>query len=83
MPDWRLQGQEQFLKGASLIKQKYNKYREDWEHDHCEFCGEKFSEKPEDLYMGYSTADSYHWICEDCYNEFREIFQWVIIESLS
>ncbi len=71
MTDWRLQGQERFLKGVSLAKQNYRRYREGWEHDHCEFCGAKFSERPEDLNVGYATTDCYHWICEDCYKDFK------------
>lgn len=78
--DWRLQGQENYLKGISLSKQSYEKYREAWEHDHCEFCCAKFSERPEDMHVGYATANRYHWVCLNCFLDFREMFQWIVVD---
>ena len=40
--DWRLQGQEEFLQGVQLYWRHYARYSENWDHDHCEFCGVKF-----------------------------------------
>jgi hypothetical protein len=78
--DWRRQGQEKYLKGVKLFYRKYKPYSEEWEHDHCEFCGEKFSEKEgEGLKTGYVTANNYHWICDKCYKDFKEEFEWEII----
>jgi len=55
--DWRLQGQEKYLKGVTLYLKKYIKYRNAWDHDHCEFCWAKFSLEgsPDDLDEGYLT----------------------------
>lgn len=83
MSDWRLQGQDNFLKGVFLGRKPYRKYREGWDHDHCEFCGAKFSERPEDLNVGYATADNYHWVCEQCFKDFNQMFQWNILDSPS
>jgi hypothetical protein len=77
-PDWRLQGQERFLHGVTLLKKRYHKYRDGWEHDHCEFCGRKFSEAPGDMHIGYATTDNYHWVCEDCFNDFSQVFDWKV-----
>jgi hypothetical protein len=74
--DWRLQGQEKYLKGVVLEKRHYKRYRKNWEHDHCEFCNRKFSEDLKDLNIGYSTIDCYHWICENCFNDFKNMFEW-------
>jgi hypothetical protein len=54
--DWRLQGQEKYLKGVSLNLKKYSTYHDAWDHDHCEFCWAKFSLKgsSEDLDEGYA-----------------------------
>jgi len=79
MSDWRLQGQESFLQNVSLKKSIYKKYRNNWEHDHCEFCGSKFSENKEDLNSGYVTLDNYHWICESCFQDFKEKFHWTVL----
>lgn len=42
--DWRLQGQERYLKGVALALRKYQRFAPNpsWDHDHCEFCGAKF-----------------------------------------
>lgn len=79
MNDWRLQGQEKYLKGVVLQRKKYQRYRPGWDHDHCEFCGAKFSEGlPDTLHEGYSTTDNYHWICDDCFKDFKDQFEWKV-----
>lgn len=74
--DWRYAGQERYLKNATLKYAHFNSSLRD--HDHCEFCYAKFSDKSNDLHDGYCTLDAYHWICPDCYHDFKEIFQWKI-----
>jgi hypothetical protein len=76
MPDWRLQGQERYLKGVKLYWVKYTLYREGWDHDHCEFCWRKFAIQGGDLTEGYTTKNHYHWICKACYEDFKEMFHW-------
>jgi hypothetical protein len=70
--DWREQGQENYLNGLKFKKQKYVKYRDDWDHDHCEFCSKKICENTECLNEGYATSDKYRWICLDCFQTFKE-----------
>lgn len=79
--DWRRQGQEKFLRKATLVFRQYNPNSAAWEHDHCEFCGSRFSLMDGDLNAGYSTIDGYHWICTQCYNDFKEEFEWRVIDS--
>ena len=78
--DWRLQGQEKYLKGVTLYLKKYIKCCNTWDHDHCEFCWAKFSleDSPDDLDEGYATQDNYHWICKRCFGDFKDIFQWKV-----
>ena len=78
--DWRLQGQEKYLKGAVLSWEKYRAPRPTWDHDHCEFCWITFMEKKGDgiLDEGYTTQDRYHWICKKCFNDFKDKFGWEI-----
>ena len=78
--DWRRQGQERFLKGVKLKEKNYRPYSLEWDHDHCEFCGAKFSAQKEDLKKGYSTKDNYYWICNLCFNDFKDEFCWSIEE---
>jgi transposase-like protein len=77
MSDWRLQGQERFLAGVRLYWIPYRPSRQS-EHEHCEFCSRQFSADPEDLNEGYATKDRYHWVCQSCYDDFREQFKWTL-----
>ena len=81
MNDWRLTGQEKYLTGVSLSRKAYKKPSDAWDHDHCEFCSAKFSQMENDLHEGYATEDEYHWICEACYNDFKDRFQWKVKDN--
>ena len=76
--DWRRMGQEQYLNGVKLILRDYFQYNPTWDHDHCVFCGTTFSLYVDDLKRGYSTEDGYYWICEACFNDFRDEFNWSV-----
>lgn len=83
--DWRLQGQERYLGGATLRRRNYRRPRgnRSWDHDHCEFCWAKFmvEDVPGVHHEGYNTRDQYRWICDDCFNDFREMFEWTVEEG--
>lgn len=79
--DWRLTFQEEYLKGVELFWSTYSLYSETWDHDHCDFCWEKFSLQKDDLHEGYTTKDRYYWICELCFNDFKDMFVWVVNEE--
>jgi len=78
--DWRLTNQEEYLKGVSLHWSQYTALSETWTHDHCEFCWAEFAEgdEPGTLQFGYTTRDRYRWICEKCFHDFREKFEWTL-----
>ena len=57
-------GQE-YLKGEKI--QRF------W-HDHCELCNEKATTDISSTF--YCTEDMKHWICEECFNDFKEQFNW-------
>lgn len=77
--DWRLTNQENYLKNQKMTFEHYALRSNKWDHDHCEFCMKKFSDNDTDLHEGYCTLDRYHWICKDCYNDFKDMFVWEII----
>ncbi len=83
--DWRLQGQERYLMGSTLIHREYrqNPRNSDWDHDHCAFCGKPFSleDIPDALKEGYATEDDYRWICSICFLDFKDDFKWPVIEN--
>lgn len=81
--DWRMMGQEDYLKGVTLSWSKYTAYTETWTHDHCEFCGAEFIEEdqPGTFQFGYTTEDRYRWICEQCFGDFKDRFEWKVVEQ--
>ena len=73
--EWRLMNQEEYLTNAHLIFCEY-KGNPRWDHDHCAFCCAKFSEAENNLHFGYCTLDRYYWICEECFEDFKDVFSW-------
>lgn len=43
-------------------------------HEHCEFCWEKALTDQECTF--YCTQDMKYWVCEKCFNDFKEKFNW-------
>jgi len=76
--DWRLTGQKEYLTGITLYRKSWKKTRPDWDHDHCEFCFAKFMDQdlPNILRDGYTDEQEYRWICDTCFNDFKEHFSW-------
>jgi hypothetical protein len=66
--------------GVSLVHRAYRRNR-GGDHDHCAFCWAKFmvEDRPDVLHEGYATADDAHWICEPCFQDFRERFHWQLM----
>ena len=85
--DWRLQGQEKYLWGVTLVHRRYRRYSKDpnCDHDHCEFCWAKFMVEnfPDVLHQGYTTKDGYRWICEQCFADFKDMFEWQVVDEIA
>ena|SRR5665213_2304878 len=83
--DWRLQGQERYLQGVALLHRDYPRCQKnvDWDRDHCAFCWGNFmvEDLPDVLHAGYCTEDEYHWICEQCFKDFRDQFCWRVLSE--
>ena len=43
-------------------------------HEHCSFCCEKALTDKACTF--YCTEDMYYWICEECFCDFKEKFNW-------
>ena len=81
--DWRLlRDQIKYLYGVGLVYHTYTPSNSNNDHDHCEFCMQKFGYGKTDLHQGYSTEDNYTWICKNCFNDFNEKFNWIVINHL-
>lgn len=82
--DWRLTGQEEYLDSAELISVSPKEYIDkkagnDTLHEHCEFCMSTVCFNSNTKW--YTTKDHYRWICQDCYNDFKDRFCWKIINE--
>jgi hypothetical protein len=78
--DWRLSRPRKYLQGIELQWEKFIPYREEYDSDHCEFCWAKFMDAvhPDFLREGYTTPNHYYWICKNCFEDFRDLFQWKV-----
>lgn len=79
--DWRIMGQEGYLMKKSVRYIKYVPYGVQT-HRHCEFCFNKFSDRSDDLHKGYYEPTTNSWICEDCFQDFKDMFQWTVEEDV-
>lgn len=95
--DWRNRGQEDYLLEVPLIHKRFKsklpkiltpdddprKYND---HEHCDFCWHTFMEdckgKDNCSTEGYCTLDEKIWICEVCFQDFKENFNWTVVEDL-
>jgi len=80
--DWRLRDQDKYLLGVSIYWGKWTPPEDNpsWDHDHCEFCWQKFMsiDSSEAQQEGYTTDNRSHWICLICYEDFKDRFQWKV-----
>jgi hypothetical protein len=83
--DWRLMGQQTWLAGRELRWADWTAYRPGWDHDHCAFCQAEFAAAKTDhveFTAGYVTADDGDtWICEACFEDFKDQFQWRVVSD--
>ena len=77
--DWRLTNQMNYLYRATLRKANFKGTAVN-DHEHCEFCWEKFGVKKRIQKSGYCTLDEYHWVCDKCFEDFQEQFEWKVVE---
>lgn len=69
--DWRYQNQDKYLQGLKFIFIPY-KSKDENDHDHCEFCGGKFSSVISGAFNeGWTDENQYRWICNKCFQDFE------------
>lgn len=74
--DWRITSQEKYLFEALFEKRMYQKVSLGWDHDHCRFCLDKFSDDPKvGLTEGYFCENRESWVCGKCFTDFRDLFR--------
>ena len=76
--DLRLLPSHERLHGLTLVHQPWKPAKPRNDHDHCEFCWDKFANCDGCLGEGYSTEDRESWICDACFEDFKERFKWKV-----
>lgn len=82
--DWRLlRGHDEYLRNKKFQYKEFKKLREEWDHEHCEFCWHKFMENPDGVEdcstHGYCSIDGKYWVCENCFKDFAEKFNMKVV----
>ncbi len=81
--DWRLRGQEEYMKSLQFEFIQFIPKRGSSVHVHCEFCWHKFMECPENVEdcsnQGFCSVDERYWVCKECFKDFKEMFNWTHI----
>jgi hypothetical protein len=85
MADWRVDLVEE-LRGQRLVRSKYTRCSDEWDHDHCAACGATFSEMdyPDYQHEGYTTGPEYshgreyEWICLQCFSDLKSEMHWTV-----
>ena len=72
--DWRLRGQEKYMMNMKFHFATYPVDEDETEHDHCEFCWQKIGYGNDAIKEGYVSSDNYRWVCENCFSDFKEKF---------
>ena len=50
------------------------------DHEHCVMCAATFSSYEGDLKDGLITLDGINWVCLDCYKQYKDEYDWSILE---
>jgi hypothetical protein len=85
MADWRIDLVEG-LRGQRLVRSKYSRYSDEWDHDHCAACGVTFSEldRPGYQHEGFTTGPEYshgreyEWVCLQCFDDLKGEMGWSV-----
>jgi hypothetical protein len=84
----RERDQEKYLKGASLSWKQFTEDDIIWDNPGCIFCSATFAdaECPETrqpfFREGYVTQHDFpRWICELCFEDFRNLFNWKVVKG--
>lgn len=75
--DWRLTNQEKYLKNLVFTRRKFDGV----DHAHSEFCWEKFGYNKGNLMEGYCSEDNKYWVCETCFEDFKDSFGFKIVSN--
>jgi len=58
--DWRRRGQEDYLLSLELTWKRYQALSAEWEHEHCAFCFQKFTDPAYGPQTSQAADDAAH-----------------------
>jgi hypothetical protein len=78
--DGWLTDQADHLIGVTLSRREWTADSVRDDHDHCALCWAKFAKLGPfgELHVGWRTSDGRHWVCQQCVDDFKVRFQWVL-----
>ena len=76
--DWRIMGQEGYLLDKELLYIQFDRSICIEDYDQCEFCWKCFDEDKDQIQYAYFEPIGKKWICQDCFNDFKEYFHWTV-----
>lgn len=79
--DWRLMGQEGYLKEKTLLHRHFDRKICVEDYLQCEFCWSSLEDDEGKGIMCFFEPEQKLWVCEECYSDFREHFDWTVIET--
>lgn len=79
--DWRIMGQEGYLKDKKLQHMKFNRAMCTEDNDQCDFCYSLLDGDNQDASYAYFEPITKSWICERCYKDFKDHFNWITEEA--
>lgn len=81
--DWRLDTYDGYLDGAEFTLEKFVS-TETNDHEHCVFCWQKITDlsiencETEGYNTVYEKTGQSQWICKECFNEFKNMFNFKV-----
>ena len=79
--DWRIMNQEIYLQNKQLQHRRFDRSLCVDEHEQCDFCWALFDKDKDNPLYAYYVPDEKVWICEKCYNDFKDYFVWTVEED--
>jgi hypothetical protein len=83
--DYRLEHHKEYLQGLALHWSLYRQPSATWDHDHCEFCWQRFAEPTSHYtdaeFWGYVASDGARewWICKTCADDLKGRYEWEVV----
>jgi hypothetical protein len=73
------------LRSKNFRWSRYTQPSPEWDHDHCEFCFQRFAEPRanynDSVEFGFTTPDRFNWVCRECVDKYKDQFGWIIVAT--